>query len=363
MPSPTGSTSPDNPFFAKAMANRIWSYFFGRGIIDPVDDIRASNPPINPALLDALDEGFRRSPLRPAAPDAHDRQLAHVSASLQDNEWNADDDDQLLARRRPAPAAEELFDASLHATGAGHFPGGAGRFRAEQLPDPQSARVASSICSAGRARVGCECERRSDVSLVQALNLVNGATIADAVADPKGRIAKLMLGGKSERGHRRRAVLWPLSAGRPAEELRSRRTYLSDGARATERRICSGHCSTARDFFTSISETKGTEAMLNIPGRAVQTCEGPTRRELMRIGSLGLAGLHLPGFFLWQRWPSSQVAKSMPAHAGSITPRPSSCSSCRADRATSTSGIRSPTRRRTSAASSSRSRPKSPVSR
>src|SRR5216684_2449253 len=46
--------SKQNPFFAKAIANRIWSYFLGRGIIDPVDDIRASNPPVNAALLDAL---------------------------------------------------------------------------------------------------------------------------------------------------------------------------------------------------------------------------------------------------------------------------------------------------------------------
>src|SRR5580700_5595169 len=51
-------TSKDNPFFAKAIANRIWSYFFGRGIIDPVDDIRASNPATNPALLDALTKDF-----------------------------------------------------------------------------------------------------------------------------------------------------------------------------------------------------------------------------------------------------------------------------------------------------------------
>ncbi len=47
-------TAKDNPFFARAIANRVWSYFLGKGIIDPVDDIRASNPPVNPALLDAL---------------------------------------------------------------------------------------------------------------------------------------------------------------------------------------------------------------------------------------------------------------------------------------------------------------------
>ena len=51
-------TSPQNELFAKSMANRMWSYFFGRGIIDPVDDIRASNPPSNPQLLEALTKDF-----------------------------------------------------------------------------------------------------------------------------------------------------------------------------------------------------------------------------------------------------------------------------------------------------------------
>src|SRR5262249_26604268 len=54
-------TSPENPFFAKSMANRLWSYFLGKGIIDPVDDIRSSNPASNPELLDALTADFIRS--------------------------------------------------------------------------------------------------------------------------------------------------------------------------------------------------------------------------------------------------------------------------------------------------------------
>src|SRR5205823_5625923 len=54
----TWLTSKDNPYFARSMANRVWSYFFGRGIIDPVDDIRGSNPPSNGPLLDALTEEF-----------------------------------------------------------------------------------------------------------------------------------------------------------------------------------------------------------------------------------------------------------------------------------------------------------------
>ena len=53
-------TSKDNPLFAKSYVNRVWSYFFGRGIIDPVDDIRASNPPVNPAAARRADGGLRR---------------------------------------------------------------------------------------------------------------------------------------------------------------------------------------------------------------------------------------------------------------------------------------------------------------
>src|SRR5262249_58418734 len=51
-------TSPKNPFFARGLTNRVWSYFFHRGIIEPVDDVRSTNPPINPALLDALTADF-----------------------------------------------------------------------------------------------------------------------------------------------------------------------------------------------------------------------------------------------------------------------------------------------------------------
>src|SRR6185503_13737694 len=51
-------TAAENPFFAKSLANRMWSYFFHRGIIDPVDDLRTTNPPINPELLDALTKDF-----------------------------------------------------------------------------------------------------------------------------------------------------------------------------------------------------------------------------------------------------------------------------------------------------------------
>ena len=50
--------APDNPFFARAMANRLWGHFMGRGLVEPVDDMRVTNPPSNPELLDALAKDF-----------------------------------------------------------------------------------------------------------------------------------------------------------------------------------------------------------------------------------------------------------------------------------------------------------------
>ena len=111
-------TSRDNPFFAKAIANRMWSYFLGKGIIDPVDDIRASNPPSNPALLDALTKDFV----------GHDFDLRHLmrvivssrayQASIVTNEWNANDRDNFSHAIPRRLAAEELMDAVASAAGA-----------------------------------------------------------------------------------------------------------------------------------------------------------------------------------------------------------------------------------------------------
>lgn len=193
-------TSKENPFFAKAMANRVWSYFFGKGIIDPVDDIRASNPPVNPALLDALTKDFA----------SHDFDLRHLmrvivnsrayQASIVTNEWNENDADNFSHAVPRRLSAESLMDAVSHAAGARpEFPEVPLDTTAGQIPDPHVGKdgFLDLFGRPGRESA-CECERRADLSLPQALNLVNGKTISDAVADPKGRVAKLVLAGKSE---------------------------------------------------------------------------------------------------------------------------------------------------------------------
>jgi hypothetical protein len=193
-------TSKDNPFFAKAIANRIWSYFFGRGIIDPVDDIRASNPATNQALLDALtkdvlDHNFDLQQLIRTITNSRAYQ-----ASFTTNEWNQNDRDNFSHAIPRRLSAEELMDAVSSAAGARpHFPEVPEDTMAEQLVDPHIGQDGFlDVFGRPPRESSCECERRTDFSLPQALNLVNGKTISDAVADPKGRIAKLVLSGKGD---------------------------------------------------------------------------------------------------------------------------------------------------------------------
>jgi len=193
-------TSKDNPYFARAIVNRMWSYFMGKGIIDPVDDIRASNPPSNPALLDALEKDFV----------AHDFDLRYLmrtivssrayQTSIATNEWNASDRDNFSHAIPRRLSAEELMDAVSSAAGARpHFPDVPEDTAASQLVDPHIGREGFlDVFGRPPRESSCECERRADFSLPQALNLVNGKTISDAVADPNGRVARLVLSGKSD---------------------------------------------------------------------------------------------------------------------------------------------------------------------
>ena len=111
-------TSADNPYFARSYVNRLWGYLLGVGIIEPLDDIRAGNPPTNPELLDYLTEEFIASGFN----TRHIIRLIATSRtyqlSLETNPWNEDDKtnySHALARRLPA---EVLLDAVYRVTGS-----------------------------------------------------------------------------------------------------------------------------------------------------------------------------------------------------------------------------------------------------
>jgi hypothetical protein len=187
-------TSKDNPMFAKSMANRVWSYFFGLGIIDPVDDIRASNPPSNAALLDALTaefvkSGFDTKKLIRTICTSRTYQLSFTK-----NEWNKDDRINFASAQPRRLSAEQLVDAVDLVTGAkSKFSGLPVGMRAVEAPD---AKVGNddflTLFGRPKRQSACECERSSNLTLSHAMNLINGSTIGEAVNAPDNFIAKLV---------------------------------------------------------------------------------------------------------------------------------------------------------------------------
>ena len=185
-------TSKDNPYFATSLVNRYWSYLLGRGIIDPVDDIRSSNPPSNAELLKALTDDFvakgfdTKHLLRTIARSAT-YQRSHAA-----NRWNEDDTENFshfLPRRL---TAEQLFDAIMTAAGSPvSIPGVPPGFRATQLPDPNIQIGFLDMFGRPAREIPCECERAADVSLSQTLNLINGPTVSEAIIHPQGLISRL----------------------------------------------------------------------------------------------------------------------------------------------------------------------------
>jgi len=186
-------TAKENPYFAKSYVNRLWSYFLGIGLIEPVDDIRASNPPTNPELLDRLTKTFIESGFDARGLMRLICRSATYQRSIETNRWNADDSlhyAHAVARRLPA---ETLFDAITTATG--HEPrvsGAAPDARAAEFLDPSVTPPDNFLALFGRPprESACECERSSGMSLGQALNLVNGPTLSEAIEDPTNSIAR-----------------------------------------------------------------------------------------------------------------------------------------------------------------------------
>ena len=245
----TWLASKQNPFFAKAIANRVFSYFFGRGIIDPVDDIRASNPAVNPALLDALtkdltDHNFDIQYLMRTIANSRAYQ-----AAITPNEWNDKDTDNFSHAAPRRVGAEALMDAVASAAGARpNFPEVPEDTSATQLPDPHVGKDGFlDLFGRPSRESACECERRVDLSLPQALNLVNGRTISDAGADPKGRVAKLILGGKSDAAIVEEMYLAAFSRLPNKVESERGQKYLSGGARAVR----------AQDLLWALLNSKG----------------------------------------------------------------------------------------------------------
>ena len=204
-------TSKDNMFFARSMTNRVWSYFFHRGIIDPVDDLRTTNPPINPELLDALTRDFVE----------HNFDMRHLMRTIVNsqtyqcssiaNETNAHDDmnfSHSMARRLPA---EALLDSLVQATGIPEqFSGAPANFTAKQLPDANVKSEFLALFGKPQRMEACECERDTGSNMLQALHFINGKSILSRLTAANGRVAQLLKEENSDEQLVTKLYLWSL---------------------------------------------------------------------------------------------------------------------------------------------------------
>lgn len=195
-------TSLDNPYFATSYVNRLWGYMHGVGLIEPLDDIRAGNPPSNPELLEYLrkefvDAGFDSRHLIRLICKSRAYQL-----SVETNLFNADDQlnySHAKARRLPA---EVLFDSIHFVTGSKlKIPGVAPGTRAAALPDSGVKLPSGFLSTLGRParESACECERGSDLQLGSVLALVSGPDLSRAINDKENEIARLVKETKDDR--------------------------------------------------------------------------------------------------------------------------------------------------------------------
>ncbi|MCA9107920.1 MAG: DUF1553 domain-containing protein, partial [Planctomycetales bacterium] len=199
-------TSPDNPYFARAITNRVWANYFGVGLIESVDDLRASNPASNEALLDAAADYLV----------AHDYNLKSLmreilrSATYQRSSRGVpgnEADERHYSRYFPKRLmAEVLLDAISDVTdvpttfdkiefpgadtaGTDFYPAGT---RALELYDSAVQSYFLKAFGRNTRDITCECERSNEPSMVQVLHLANGTTINDKLAAENSRVAQFL---------------------------------------------------------------------------------------------------------------------------------------------------------------------------
>jgi hypothetical protein len=188
-------TAKDNPFFAKNIVNRFWGYTMGRGLVEPLDDMRATNPASNPELLDALAKDFVD----------HKYDLKHLLRTILNSrayqlsslktEGNAADAGNVYHTRYTVKrlTAEQLADALDFATGTREkYQGLPLGTRAIQLPDTKVRSFLLDTFGRPPRQITCECERTAQPNIAQALHLLNGDFLNKKIAAPAGRVEALL---------------------------------------------------------------------------------------------------------------------------------------------------------------------------
>jgi hypothetical protein len=233
------ATSAENPFFLRTQANRIWFHLFGRGIVDPIDDFRASNPPSNPELLDALakdfvNHGFDLRALIRVIMNSRTYQLSSLP-----NDTNEADDTNFSRSLILRLAAEQLLDCQSEATDvAAHYIGYPIGTRAVELAgalperkrDQRKTEVDTFMAEFGKPPrlLPSECERSCEPTMGQAFQLVSGPVVHEMLTAKTNRVQKLIDSGKSN--EEIIAELYWSALSRPAkpEETAALQKYLGE---------------------------------------------------------------------------------------------------------------------------------------
>lgn len=192
-------TQPQNPFFNKSVVNRIWGHMFGRGLVEPVDDFRDSNPAAHPALLEELAKQF-------AAYGCSQKWAIRTIAtsrvyqlSSQTNPFNEHDEQYFSHALTRLLTAEQLLDAICAVTGvAENFAGVPPGMRASELPEPPANHDFLKVFGQPPREMACQCERSNESSLSQALQMINGPVVHQKLRADHGRIAKMIAEGDDD---------------------------------------------------------------------------------------------------------------------------------------------------------------------
>ncbi len=192
-------TANDNPFFAKASVNRIWGQLLGRGIVEPVDDFRDSNPPSNAPLLDALSAEFIKNGYSRKWAVKTIMKSRTYQLSSRKNQFNGNDEIYFSHANTRLLSAEQLLDAICQVTSVAEaFPGAPVGMRATELTEPPADNYFLKIFGQPQREMACQCERSNESNLSQALQMINGPVVHNKLRDANGRIAKLVTAGKPD---------------------------------------------------------------------------------------------------------------------------------------------------------------------
>lgn len=235
MPLADWLTAKENNYFARNVVNRYVAYLLGRGLVEPVDDLRSTNPPSNPALMEALSKKFVDSnfSLKQLMREIMNSRLYQLDS--QPSASNAADTVFYSHFTVKRLTAEPLVDALDRVTGVQtkykNLPLGT---RAIELPDAEYGDYFLSTFGKPKRVSICECERPLDPSLAQALHTLNGDTLAGKIADKKGRIGTLLAAKKTPDEIVEEIYLAALSRFPTAAERSQAQQFLSENENAEE---------------------------------------------------------------------------------------------------------------------------------